>query len=199
MCLVILAICRFCLLSRLFLAVVALIAMYFWRCAKCAIITLCVSLVCFAVSRMVSRRPLYSLQCEAVCSLITDWIAAVGLGLVVIVFFILLSLFGLYSCCLGIAAVVGAAPGIVQGSIFVVVAVPIGWKATNILYGFFVVFLFLVLGRGVVLDTTGRRFCLVGVVVVLFLSIVLDGAVVAVVSCIKGDVRAAAAVVGLFL
>ena len=76
--------------------------------------------------------------------------------------------------------------------IFVVVAVPIAWKATNALYGFFVVFLFLVLGRGVVLGPTRCRFCLVGVVVVLFLPVVLDGAVGAVVSCIKGDVRAAA-------
>ena len=55
------------------------------------------------------------------------------------------------------------------------------------------VFLFLVLDLGLILVPTRRRFCLVGVIVVLFLSVVLDGAVLAVASCIKYDVRAAAA------
>ena len=50
---------------------------------------------------------------------------------------------------------------VVQGGIFDVVVFQIAWNTTNTLYVFFVVFLFLVLGRG-----TGRRFCLVGFVVV---------------------------------
>ena len=51
-----------------------------------------------------------------------------------------------------------------QGGIFVlfiVVAVPIAWKATYVLYESFVVFLFLVLGVGLILGPTRRRFCLV--------------------------------------
>ena len=69
------------------------------------------------------------------------------------------------------------------GVVAVVVAVPIDWNAMNALYEFFVVFPFLVLDLGMILVPTRRQFCLVGVIVVLFLSVVLDGAVVAV-ACI---------------
>ena len=59
----------------------------------------------------------------------------------------------------------------VVGTTSVGVAVPIAWKATNALYEFFVVFLFLVLVLGVILGSTGLQFCLVGVIVVLSMVI----------------------------
>ena len=121
---------------------------------------------------MVSCRVVYSLRWEAVYSLIpvfhADWTAAAGSGSSLLV--------------------------IVLGVIFVVVVVfPIAWNTTNTLYEFFVVFLSLVvLDLYLILGPTGRRFCSVGVIVVLFVSVVLDGAVGAV-GCIKVDFRAAAA------
>ena len=57
------------------------------------------------------------------------------------------------------------------------------------------VFLFLVLGLGLILGLTGWRCSLVGLIVVLFVLVVLDGAVVAV-ACIEGDFLAAAAAIG---
>ena len=106
----------------------------------------------------------------------------------VIVLCVLLSSFGLCSC----AAVVGVTP---VGATPIVVF-QISWNTTNALYEFFVVFLFLVLVRGLVLDSTGRRFCLVCVIVVLFVSLVLDVAVVVGASCIKVHFHAAAATAG---
>ena len=87
----------------------------------------------------------------------------VSSSVIVVGIFVLLPSVGLYSCWLGLAAVVVAAPGIVG------VAVPVAWKVTNVLYEFFVGFLLLVLGIGVILDPTRRRFVFVTGVVVVFL------------------------------
>ena len=78
-----------------------------------------------------------------------------------------------------------------QGGIFVFVAVPVAWNATNALYEFFVVFPVIVLG--LILGLVGRLFCLLVVIVVLFISMGLDGA--GAVASIEFDVRAAAGVV----
>ena len=53
--------------------------------------------------------------------------------------------------CSAAAAAIGALACLsvlFQGGIFAVVEIPIDWNATNALYEFFVVFLFLNLGRG---------------------------------------------------
>ena len=67
-----------------------------------------------------------------------------------------------------------------------IVVFQIAWDTTSALYEFFVVFLFIVLGLGLILGPTRRRFCSVGVIVVLFLSAGLDGAAVALFACIVG-------------
>ena len=69
-------------------------------------------------------------------------------------------------------------------------AIPFAWNATNALYELFVVRLDLVLG--LILIPVGRRFCLLVVIFVLFVSMVLDSAVAAV-ACVKVNFRVAAA------
>ena len=84
-----------------------------------------------------------------------------------------IAVMGLGWCCFGWSNV-GRCPG---GIFAVVVVFPIAWNTTNVLYKFFVAVLFLVLGLGSILVPAGRRFCLVGVIVLLVVLVVLDGAV----------------------
>ena len=94
--------------------------------------------------------------------------AVAGSDLLIVGLCVLLSSFGLYPCGLVGAAVFGATSIVVQRGVFVVVVVQIAWNTTNALYEFFVVFLFLVLSLGLILGPAGCRFCLVGVIVLLF-------------------------------
>ena len=68
------------------------------------------------------------------------------------------------------AGAVASTSVVFQGVIFIVVAVPIAWNATNALCEFFVVVLSVVLGLGVILGLTVRQVCLGICIVVLFLS-----------------------------